>query len=450
MKKALIWYCLIHAIFFVPGLLRSQQKEFDTQRLKSAEEILYIAQKGYGIRSGDAMTLPMPTKVGQQVYIIILYYREGMRPGQEIIYPPHHKVLINAASGKVIENSPIRPGDLGVPMAPGTATKGFGLDPKMTPDEFWNLFDRFYFISPTVWEIYQKGNNQLSAQDLKILQEYNSIFYRIGKKPSLPYYTAIASDFLNWLAEVSANTSDRKISDSSRAPTDKHDSGLTKISGSKGKKTTVNSCTSPPIVERTNLTPDEKRMLIMRITTDMDSVKGELFLPLFLDAHDLPGYLKMIQDTRRHLPLEPDDAAFAKHCGFSSGLALWEGGFAETIWRLVDIRSVFPTARQAQAYLTERMSVMSEGQAPLPEAPEIGTGCKVFGGTTDVQGTPLTHYYYLFSVQNVVVKLYAAQGPEVSSHGEMLTIKTVAALAEKCLHRIETYNREARKEGDKH
>lgn len=204
------------------------------------------------------------------------------------------------------------------------------------------------------------------------------------------------------------------------------------------------ACAEPPIVERTNLTPEEKRMLLTRITADPESVKGELFLPVFLEAQDLPGDIKMTQDTRCHLPLDPGDDAFARHCGFCSGLALWQGRFDQTIFRLVDIRWVFPTKKEAQAYHVERLLANSEGQPEIPGAPLAGTDCRVFGGTIDVRGTPLTHYYYIFRVQNVVVKLYVAQGPDVIGTEKSLTLEKVAELAETCIQRIEAYNRDAR------
>ena len=204
------------------------------------------------------------------------------------------------------------------------------------------------------------------------------------------------------------------------------------------------ACAEPPIVKRTNLTPEEKRTLLTRITADPESVKGELFLPMFLEAQDLPGDIKMTQDTRCHLPRDPRDDAFAKHCGFCSGLALWQGGFDQTILRLVDIRWVFPTEKEAQAYHAERLPANSEGQPEIPGAPLAGTDCRVFGGTTNVRGTPLTHYYYIFSVQNVVVKLYVAQGPDVIGTEKALTLKKVAELAKTCIQRVEAYNRAAR------
>ncbi len=214
--------------------------------------------------------------------------------------------------------------------------------------------------------------------------------------------------------------------------------------GQERGKSMETTCADPPIVKRTNLTQEEKRNLLMRITTDLDSVKGELFLPLFLEKQDLPGDVNMTQDTRRHLAIDPGNQAFAKHCGYCSGLALWEGGFDQAILRLVDIRWVFPTEKEAQAYHAERLLANSEGQPKIPGAPAVGTDCRVFGGTLDIRGTPLTHYYYIFRVHNVVVKLYIAQGPNVNGTDKALTIEKVSELAKTCMHRIEAYNQAAR------
>ncbi len=202
MKKILIGYGFVLAFLSITGFSQSSQKISSTQSFKPTEEIIYIAQMSYGIHTGVAMTLPIPTKIGQKVHITVFFYKEGMRPGEEIVYPPHHKITIGAATGNVIENTPVTPKDLGVPKALDAATEGYGLDPAMTSDEFWNLVDRFFEISPIVWEIYKTGLTRPSNQELKVIREYNSIFRRIAKAPLLPYYKAVASNFLEWLSKV--------------------------------------------------------------------------------------------------------------------------------------------------------------------------------------------------------------------------------------------------------
>lgn len=204
------------------------------------------------------------------------------------------------------------------------------------------------------------------------------------------------------------------------------------------------NCAEPPIAKKKNLTKEEAQSLLMRIAQDPNSVKGELFLSMFLEKHDLPGNVRMTQDTRCYLPLDPrENAVFARHCGYHSGLALWEGGFDQTIWRLVDIRWVFPTERDARAYHKATVHASSEGQPKVSGAPAIGTDCAVFGGTTNISGKPLTHYYYIFCVQNVVVKLYVAQGPDVVAPDKRLTPAKVADIARICVQRIENYNQAA-------
>lgn len=207
-------------------------------------------------------------------------------------------------------------------------------------------------------------------------------------------------------------------------------------------RTQHKDCATPPIVQRKDLTAEEKQRLLMEVAADPASVKGALFLPLYLERQDLPAYVEMTQDTRRNLPVAGDDA-FARHCGYHSGLALWQGGFDRTILRLVDIRWVFPTPKEASAYLREQGDAAAEGQPRIVDAPSVGMDCTVFGGTTDVRGTPLTHLYYIFRVQNVVVKLYVAQGPDVSQPDQRLTPEKVAKWAQRAAQRIADYNRSA-------
>ncbi|NLI82870.1 MAG: hypothetical protein GX443_14440 [Deltaproteobacteria bacterium] len=209
-------------------------------------------------------------------------------------------------------------------------------------------------------------------------------------------------------------------------------------------RASASKCAEPPIIRKETPTKEETQRLLMRVISEPDSVKGELFLPMYLEEHDVPGKVKMTQDTRSYLPLKPEDnALFVKHCGYHRGLALWVGGFDQTVWRLVDIRWVLPTENEAKAYHKATIQGNSEGQPRVSGAPVVGNDCQVFGGTFNVKGKPLTHYYYIFRVQNVVVKLYVAQGPDVVNPDRRLTPAKVADIARICVHRIEKYNRAA-------
>ena len=209
-------------------------------------------------------------------------------------------------------------------------------------------------------------------------------------------------------------------------------------------KTTSKFCPDPPIVKRKDLTPEQKRMIVLNVTRGPEALKGHLFLSMFLDDDDLPDNLVMTQDTRNYLPRDPNDKSFSKHCGYCSGLALWQGGFDDTFYRLVDIRYIFPTEIEAERYLIEQLKAMSEGQPRIPNAPLKGENCSVFGGTVEILGVMLTHFYYIFRVQNVVVKLYVAEGPEIVEDNKRLRIEHVAELSEKCVQRIVAYNHEAK------
>lgn len=66
---------------------------------------------------------------------------------------------------------------------------------------------------------------------------------------------------------------------------------------------------------------------------------------VYLDGADLPG-MSLVQDSAES-KLDPGDYAFAACDGISSGLRVWMAARSEQIWRLVDIRWVFPDANRA-------------------------------------------------------------------------------------------------------
>lgn len=171
--------------------------------------------------------------------------------------------------------------------------------------------------------------------------------------------------------------------------------------------------------------PNERRVGISR----------DDYLSLFLEADAFPKPMEMVQDTRLHGP-DPDDLAFPRCQGILTGLAAWMAAIDEIIWRVVDIRWVFPTAWQASTYHAQRLRANSEGTAPVETAPEVGEECRVFGGTVEIVAPiTLTQYFYLFRVGRVVAKIYVAQGQEVV--GAKLSPSDIAPIAARVVARLE-------------
>lgn len=153
---------------------------------------------------------------------------------------------------------------------------------------------------------------------------------------------------------------------------------------------------------------------------------------LYLQDGDLPPGMTMTQDSRGR-GADPGDTAFRQHGGLDSGGTVWHGPQTAPVFRLVDIRWVFPTAQAAMAYHRQTTGANSEGTAEVRGAPAVGTDCHVFGGLFEPlgPGTGITSYFYLFTVGTVVVKLYAADFDGRSLRPDLLT-----PIAQKIVQRI--------------
>lgn len=173
-------------------------------RYKSVCELIGAAGTAYEQRTGEASALPLPqmAKPGGALRVVILYYRESTRFGDETVFPPHHMVSVDPASAKVVEARPCTPAQFGLALAPGAATRGLGLDPAMPASEFWTRTDRFMELSPTVWALYAERAIRLAPPARAIVAEYDACLRRIAKTPLLPYYEAVAGDFFDWLDKV--------------------------------------------------------------------------------------------------------------------------------------------------------------------------------------------------------------------------------------------------------
>jgi hypothetical protein len=168
-------------------------------------------------------------------------------------------------------------------------------------------------------------------------------------------------------------------------------------------------------------------------------ITTEKYRALFLEQKAFGQAMRMTQDNRENGP-DPGNRSFAKHRGIQAGFTVWMGNSEKPIWRVVDIRFVFPTEGAASAFHLERLLENSEGQPPVTDAPKVGSECHVFGGESIAQapGTiaiTMTAFYYIFRVRNVVVKFFAAQGPGTE---EPLTPAMMIPIAKKIVARIES------------
>lgn len=129
---------------------------------------------------------------------------------------------------------------------------------------------------------------------------------------------------------------------------------------------------------------------------------------LYLADEDLPG-MTLEHDGADTGP-EPDDYAYVACDGVGTGLRAWLADAAGPFSRVVDIRVVLPDAERAAAYYRERLLALGEGLPPVPDAPPVGTECRVVGGPArSRQGGELTVLCYLLRVEAVVAKLFVVQ-----------------------------------------
>jgi hypothetical protein len=174
------------------------------EKIRTVKELLEIAGKKVSkvLPIETARNLPVVTREQNHLNMIILYYKESTIPNEQTMYPPHYFIAIDIVTGKVLRFEPCAPKDFGMDKSANVPEQGFGLDPQMTGDEFWDKTDKFLDLSSAVWEVFDSGCNSLGSREVAVVKEYYGIFKRIAKKPLLPYYHAVAQDFFDWLEKV--------------------------------------------------------------------------------------------------------------------------------------------------------------------------------------------------------------------------------------------------------
>jgi hypothetical protein len=137
------------------------------------------------------------------------------------------------------------------------------------------------------------------------------------------------------------------------------------------------------------------------------------YLASYLVSADLPR-MTMVSDSRLGGAPRPDDTAFAEYRGRALGRVIWQGDDNAAVWQIMDLRFAFPDRASAVRYHRARLGRNAEGAMPVRGAPPIGDYCAVFGGIRDhpfAADETVTHYYYLFVVDSLLVKLFAAMSP---------------------------------------
>ncbi|MBL9102461.1 MAG: hypothetical protein JNL82_15985 [Myxococcales bacterium] len=98
-----------------------------------------------------------------------------------------------------------------------------------------------------------------------------------------------------------------------------------------------------------------------------------------------------------------------------------------------DIRWVFPDAASAQRYLAESSRELSENMKPVSQPPAVGSDSQLWSATNSMFGMNVFMYNLVFRVDNVVVKLFLAQG---GGDAKVLTPLMIGALGQKAADRI--------------
>lgn len=157
------------------------------------------------------------------------------------------------------------------------------------------------------------------------------------------------------------------------------------------------------------------------------------FQSSYLQASDLPSVSEKSGDWAA---AGCEGPSTREGCTFS-GKKLWTAKDpAAAVWQVHDLRWVFPDAAAAQRYLAGAPAELPEGLPAVTQPPAVGSDTRMYTAQGDTYGVGVDMYMYnlVFRVDNVVVKLFVAQGPNTT--GKVLTPLMVGALGQKVVDRI--------------
>ncbi len=177
---------------------------------RSVEDLRTIAGQICERKSGEALTLPVPTATRgpHDVDVTILRYRQPPLVGREILFAPDFRVDLRA-DGELVSASYCAPSDLGLPGDVIEPILGFGLD-HVTSLEYGHALRRLDALSPQVWRAFGADAHAadspawaaLARHGREPARAYAEAFPKAVYKPLIPFYYAVAQPFFDWLARA--------------------------------------------------------------------------------------------------------------------------------------------------------------------------------------------------------------------------------------------------------
>ncbi|KAH7830308.1 uncharacterized protein MONOS_6378 [Monocercomonoides exilis] len=250
----------------------------------------------------------------------------------------------------------------------------------------------------------------------------------------------------------------KKKDDSKKAKSTSASSSSTSSSSSEGDE--ENESSKPewaiqPVLDDEAAKEEERKILSILITKKPDAFQSKTsyfcalsvlpsgypdplqlpFRSLYIDMFSLPNGIQLIRDDRfsRHLICRCCTGnARARALGIlHRGLMSYLGHPKMVMMRIMDIRWVFETEEGAEQYIRECHDKLTEGQKAVRGMKDIGKNFTCVGGpkASRIHDIPVPSYAFIFRIGRVVLKIYAAQGPESTVVLDPSALSTLSKIA---------------------
>jgi hypothetical protein len=131
--------------------------------------------------------------------LALFFYYDCNREGDVDVYsPPHHALLLDPATGKVMRFWACRPEELGI-SAQAVRRKAGDRETMVPPASWYRSEDRLFEVTPPVWQAFATGRTEFDPATAAAIEDYREHFHRICPPPLRAAYEAAAGDFFGWL-----------------------------------------------------------------------------------------------------------------------------------------------------------------------------------------------------------------------------------------------------------
>lgn len=175
--------------------------------LKSSRQLVEAARAKAStvLPTESYQSYPIPREAGRASRVTFLHGISRLEFGSGLfLLAPSHRIDLDAATGEVLESSPVAPAELGVGDEPGKTLGRFGLPKGVSAEEYTKAREALLDAYDRLLGPWYGGEPAREAPRAAraAAGEWKRAFAVVGEPPLARYYAEVGKAFFRWVEEL--------------------------------------------------------------------------------------------------------------------------------------------------------------------------------------------------------------------------------------------------------